>query len=277
MRVVASLTSIPDRINLCYPTIESLLSQDYPLSAIYLTIAKTCRRGTEYPKIDDKIMSNVTLVTIKEDHGPVTKIMGALLEESDPDTLIITVDDDVIYPPTMVSNFLYHHQEYPNAALGSSGWIIGRFPFYISGNYNHHKRSWFNLKYGTSVDFLCGYAGVLYQRRFFPPRDKLDKKLLCYARNSESLWRHDDLLLSGFLSHRGVERILIKQDEVEMIHLPLGLSHEQIRFARTFVESIGESPFIDYQQISVTQSTTWPLIVILIIIIILFLILKYCF
>ena len=37
-----------------------------------------------------------------EDYGPATKLLGALLVEKDPATVVVTVDDDVTYHPDTV-------------------------------------------------------------------------------------------------------------------------------------------------------------------------------
>ena len=75
---------------------------------------------------------HVKVVYVDEDYGPVTKILGALLQEDDKNTVIITVDDDVIYPETLVEELLYHHYKFPNTALSSSGLSIGSYPFAYS-------------------------------------------------------------------------------------------------------------------------------------------------
>ena len=51
-----------------------------------------------------------------EDYGPATKLLPVLQHEKDDDTLIITVDDDMVYRPRMVENLLLHAQAFPHAA-----------------------------------------------------------------------------------------------------------------------------------------------------------------
>ena len=102
MRVVASLTTMPDRYHKVIETLKSLHAQTYTLDVIYLTIPNRSRRlNLRYPSIPLEINSLCTLLR-GEDYGPITKIVGALLEENDPDTVIITFDDDMVYDTTVV-------------------------------------------------------------------------------------------------------------------------------------------------------------------------------
>jgi hypothetical protein len=47
-------------------------------------------------------MGILTVQFLDDDWGPATKLLGALLLETDPDTVIITVDDDMMYNHNMV-------------------------------------------------------------------------------------------------------------------------------------------------------------------------------
>jgi len=41
-----------------------------------------------------------------EPRGPATKLIPALRAESDPETILITIDDDVFYPPSLVQELV---------------------------------------------------------------------------------------------------------------------------------------------------------------------------
>src|SRR3990167_3255442 len=124
MRVVASLTTMPDKYPKIVKTLESLNKQSRKLDAIYLGLPKKSRRlGIEYPPLPEAVTKLCKVVTV-EDYGPITKIVAGLLKEQDPETVIITFDDDMIYPHTIVEKLLQHHKTYPNSAIGSSGMLL---------------------------------------------------------------------------------------------------------------------------------------------------------
>jgi len=61
-----------------------------------VTIPKiSARLNIEYPPIPDDITKLCKIVHIDVDYGPITKIYGALISETDPNTIIISCDDDV--------------------------------------------------------------------------------------------------------------------------------------------------------------------------------------
>lgn len=213
-RVVLSLTTVPGRYEILYDTLRTLVNQDYPVAAIYLTIPKIAQRwGTPYPTLPQRILDMVTIVNIEEDYGPICKIIGALLTEKDPNTLVITCDDDIWYSPNLASCLVQQYLKRPNAAVSGSGMFISNgavFSAYHAQSVFFH--SWFmdfNVpKQGREVDILCGFSGVLYPRYAFPDADDLEQ-LVTYTRQSKAVFHNDDILLSAYLSSQGIKRVVV--------------------------------------------------------------------
>src|SRR5258708_7949627 len=110
-RVVATLTTLPDRYDLLRNTLKSIVFQ---VDVVYLTLPLRAKRlNQEYPPLPDDITTMCRVIRTEFDYGPIMKLYGALLHERDPTTLIISVDDDIIYPPNLVASFLRRHQEHP--------------------------------------------------------------------------------------------------------------------------------------------------------------------
>src|SRR5208283_4172050 len=115
MRVVATCTTLPDRYDMLYRTLCCLQNQDYALDAIYLSLPYEAKRlNKSYPELPNKIKDLCKVIRC-DDYGPISKLYGALITETDPDTIIISVDDDCIYPLNLVSQLLHHHIAYPNS------------------------------------------------------------------------------------------------------------------------------------------------------------------
>lgn len=209
-RVVASLTTMPDRYHKLVKTLRCLNNQEYPLDAIYLSIPYRCKRlDIEYPEIPDEITELCTVIRC-EDHGPITKILGALLTESDPDTVVITFDDDMIYPKDLVATLMYHHNRHPNCALGSSGMLLKYNCPMCAITPNEHGLVFRIPKFpipidGRRVDCIYGYPGALYLRKFFPEKALLND-FLYYATVNSDMFINDDITISGWLSLKDVER-----------------------------------------------------------------------
>jgi hypothetical protein len=132
--------------------------------------------------------------------------------EKDPETIIITLDDDIVYPETLVEKLIARHKRHPNAAIGSSGVKLGAFPFYLSCAHNDHRRnkSWYSFNVGHDgepVDVLLESSGVLYLRKFFDLQE-----IFSEMDEIEST----DILVSGILSKRGIDRYIFRMPPVSM-------------------------------------------------------------
>lgn len=198
---------MPDKLEKLPQTLKSLNNQTRKLDALYLSVPKFSKRlKTAYPELSQEIKSLATIVET-DDYGPITKLVGALLMEKDPETIIITFDDDFVYPETIVSELVELGEKFPNTSLGSSGAILAP-EFHrcvVKYNQQYHRLLPYSSA-GTKIDCVFGYPGALYRRKFFPSKNKLYSKLLRYIELDDSVFINDDLLISGYLSNRGIER-----------------------------------------------------------------------
>lgn len=137
INIVASLTSIPSRINKCKLVIDSLINQ---VNHIYLNLCFEYKRFgkfdilTSIPDflIEEPYKSKVT-ITYGKDDGPATKYLGALsyIQQSQ---WIFFCDDDQEYHPYLISTMLnavnnigVYQNRYNIVKKGSGGIIHGYF------------------------------------------------------------------------------------------------------------------------------------------------------
>jgi len=89
-RVVISLSTIPQRIDLIAPTIASLMDQTVYVDEISVNIPLISRKGIEYeiPKwlqdLSDSPNHNVKIHRVEVDEGPATKLLPTLRREGRP-------------------------------------------------------------------------------------------------------------------------------------------------------------------------------------------------
>src|SRR5213080_2299068 len=121
-RIIASLSTVPDRINNLRPTIRSLLKQTRPPDEIVLAIPEfSVREGRPY--VVPKYISRLTRVRVlrtRDDWGPATKFIAAIQDElaaGRQNTLIMVVDDDRVYPLDALETYLHYSEQLPEAAL----------------------------------------------------------------------------------------------------------------------------------------------------------------
>jgi hypothetical protein len=184
------------------------------MAAIYLTLPqRAARLNKPYPDLPEKIIDITTVVRTEIDYGPITKIYGGLTMEADPETLIISCDDDVIFEPTFVETLIKHHQTHPQEVICGTGALLSKGLPLISIISTvppfHHWKSFlgFNLgPEGRRVDLIFGVAGVLYSRGFFPPNHLLHEKIFQHSLADEAIFHNDDVLISGYLNSQGIKR-----------------------------------------------------------------------
>lgn len=216
VRVVASYTTLPGREDVLKTSITSLLNQTRPPDEIYLTIAEKAERlDLEYPEPSDFIKQHCRIIRIPKDHGPATKIYGALQEEKNRKTLIFSCDDDTIYPPTILEKLLEKAQKYPKCAIAGTGaWLRGGKFFmsvFPSIQPFHKMRSFMGPRVGNNgraADILYGSSGVLYRRGMFEFGEELQKNLWdkVFHDSERTIFHNDDVLFSSYLCWRGIQR-----------------------------------------------------------------------
>lgn len=207
-RIVVSLTTLPARIERVVETISSLLKQTVPPDAIYLNVPTESKRFKGVTYVIPSELAKLDKLTIQRtvDYGPATKLIATLDRETDPDTLIITVDDDMVYAPSMVATLLEAHLLEPNAAFGFAGQMIDLDACNASVPWPNicmsrvHVRSVDEWKdRHAAVDILEAFKGAIYRRGFFD----LDR----LKRIPRACRRTDDIWISANLAMVGVPRV----------------------------------------------------------------------
>ena len=146
---------------------------------------------------DNENFENV-IINRCEDFGPATKLFPVLLDEKlDPETIIITVDDDVIYHPETVAHLIKYSTLIPDSVVCNSGW-------------NYVNLGFLKLpliKLGTdpsTVKILQGDKGVTYRKKFFKDMETLENKI-----KEQSCDTLDDLSISCYLKTKGIKIVCV--------------------------------------------------------------------
>jgi hypothetical protein len=203
-RVIASLSTVPDRINNLRPTIQSLLKQTRPPDEIILAIPEFSVRE-QRPYVVPKYISRlprVRLLHCAEDWGPATKFIGAIQDElaaGRENTLIMVVDDDRLYPRDALETYLYYSEQLPNAALCFRGAAMPSTFDWDDAKMIHAR----DLREPRPVAVITGCGSYLVQPRFF------DQSLWDYSGAPSVAFHIDDIWISAWLSRRGVKRYVV--------------------------------------------------------------------
>ena len=203
-RVIASLSTVPDRIGNLGPTIRSLLKQTRPPDEIVLAIPEFSVRE-QRPYVVPKYISQLPRVRVlhcAEDWGPATKFIGAIRDElaaGRENTLIMVVDDDRLYPRDALETYLYYSEQLPNAALCFRGAAMPSTLDWDDAKMIYAK----DVREPRPVAVITGCGSYLVQPRFF------DQSLWDYSKAPSVAFYIDDIWISAWLSRRGVKRYVI--------------------------------------------------------------------
>src|SRR5213595_1549017 len=167
-RVIASLTTVPERIGNLGPTIRSLLRQTRPPDEIVLAIPEFSVRERR-PYVVPKYISQLPRVRVlrcREDWGPATKFIGAIQDElaaGRENSLIVVVDDDRIYPRDALETYLYYSAQLPDAALCFRGAAMPSTLDWDDAKMIYAK----DLREPRPVAVITGCGSYLVRPRFF--------------------------------------------------------------------------------------------------------------
>ena len=203
-RVIASLSTLPDRIANLEPTIRSLLKQTRPPDEIVLAIPEFSMRE-QRPYVVPKYIARLPRVRVlhcAEDWGPATKFIGAIQDElaaGRENSLIMVVDDDRLYPRDALETYLYYSEQLPNAALCFRGAAMPSTLDWDDAKMIYAK----DLREPRPVAVITGCGSYLVRARFF------DRSLWDYSGAPSVAFYIDDIWISAWLSRRGVKRYVV--------------------------------------------------------------------
>lgn len=227
-RIVVSMTSIPERINDLKYTVKSILKQSLQPDEIAINIPLKTLKGKEYiiPEWMMRI-SKVKLYRPEVDLGPATKLLPTLKREH-PDTKIMVVDDDVVYPPTLLETLVKVSNRNPNKAVTTYPKRL------IYRGLNEpptagHGWSWVTAQRLNGLgrsDIVLGVFGFLVKPRFFT-----DDVFNYDDKPKEAIWV-DDIHISGQLWLNGIE-IITPQFNPYLLALPVLRQQRTVGLIRT--------------------------------------------
>ena len=233
-RLVASMSTLPGRIAMVAGRqLRFLQRQTRPADEIYVVVPEVSTRDRVAYAIPEDLEAasargELRLLRTAVDWGPATKLLPVLLVETDPETVVVTLDDDVDYPRTLLAELLAGALRRPDAALGLRGYwlppapeVLGRaradcrgdLDFsHVNESLDHGYYSHLNLLYADSVDhdvdvdvhILGGLAGVAYRSGFFDAR-----RLADYGNWHPGAYFVDDDWISLALDEAGVPRLVL--------------------------------------------------------------------
>jgi glycosyltransferase involved in cell wall biosynthesis len=189
--IIASLTTIPSRIDKIQVCLQSLLDQTIPVK-VQINVPYKCVRTNEDYVIPEWLEKMNVEIFRTEDYGAITKVAPTFLRCKD--EFIWSVDDDWKYPPNSLETLFKEHDPKNPRILAHSG---------VSYDSN------FNIEYlnggSKNVPIAEGYTSILYPPQIWKSdfKEYLDK----VSENSDCR-KSDDLVLGNYFAKIGVTTFL---------------------------------------------------------------------
>jgi hypothetical protein len=203
-RVIASLTTVPERIGNLGPTIRSLLRQTRPPDEIVLALPEFSireQRPYEVPEYVSRL-PRLRILHCRRDWGPATKFIPIVREElaaGRGETLLMVVDDDRVYPRDALETYLHYNRQLPDAALCFRGAAMPRNLDWRDARMIRARE----LRQPQPAAVITGCGSYLIQPMFF------DESLWDYSRAPRGAFYMDDIWISGCLARRNVKRYVV--------------------------------------------------------------------
>lgn len=209
-RIVTTMTVIPTREVALVKSIMSIKNGMQKPDAMYVNIPN------EYVRFEEQIASwlkpvleaiGVTVLELEYDRCCLNKILPILSFENDPDTLVVTIDDDIIYSPLFVAGLLEGYKKF--------GGVVG-----YSGLLYPEKAESYGLKpeeYNVRVGHGCpteilqqGFGTMTKISSFygFPNVPPLQKG------QDASLYLSDDYVISRFYDSKKLTKTVVCWDQI---------------------------------------------------------------
>jgi hypothetical protein len=190
VEVVISLTSIPSRLSSLHLTIKSLLNQNISFEKVVLWLHQDLKN--KLPSALQKLQGQRFEIHFTETNEPHGKLVETL--KLHPDRVIVTCDDDMMYPQNWLSRLLESWRHTPDDIVAHRCRKIR-----IENGEILPYKTWHSEPQGesSSLTLALGWGGVL-----FPP-GSLDERVLdrdSYLRlspNADDLWYKAMAMLKG--------------------------------------------------------------------------------
>lgn len=155
-KIIVSLTSFPKRINKVWMVIETIFNQTYKPDKIILTLSELQFPDKKIPqKLFEQTQRGLEVIWTNDDIRSHKKYFYTM--QKYPDSIVITIDDDVLYEKSLIETLIKFHQKYPDCILCNWGAVKK------GKDYVEWKNLLFEKREKPSLDVLqIGVGGVLY-------------------------------------------------------------------------------------------------------------------
>lgn len=204
-RVVISLTSYPERFEYLRRTLKTLITQSISANEIRVYIEEK-----DFHELNDELFSleryGVVFCPTMSGWRAATKLIPELMRSDVQESLIIYLDDEIIYPYKLVQNLTETLQRYPDSDIVFNwGQImpfwdpsIGRIPEYSTWQSSN------TVSVNDRLVVPLGVAGVLVKRSSMPVEMNDFRNFQEVSQSADDLWFWAHSILYGLKIQKNI-------------------------------------------------------------------------
>lgn len=190
--IIVSLTTYPARIETVWMTIACLLNQDYKNMRVILWLSKEQFHDlSSLPSYLQKLQKKGLVIKFKQDDLRSHKKYYYAFSEY-PQNIVVTVDDDILYHPHLISALVENHLQHPADVICNRAVNIDKRNKYSLWSHSHAINSSWKI-------LPTGIGGVLY-----PPKS-LDDRVFDIETIKQTCLNGDDLWLNFMCRLQGTK------------------------------------------------------------------------
>lgn len=224
--VIVSLTSYGRRVNsVCY-AIESIMQQVKKANRIILWLGEK-----DYDRIlPCTLQSQIArglVVRKTRDIRSYTKIIPSLIEY--PNSVIITVDDDIMYDFDIIGNMIDSYLQVPDAINACRCHVMKYTSNHRIMPYNKWLWNTFDDKYNQN-NFFTGVGGVLYPPSCFDAEVFNEDVFLNICRTADDVWLNAMARKSNVKINKVPTKSSMGEDYIELYDVQdMGLRNDNVQ------------------------------------------------
>ena len=225
--IIVSLTSFPAAISYAAGAVKSILEGSVLPNKIVLYLTLSQFSDTDIPEELTQLAKDNTIFEIRDygtDIRSYRKLIPALHDF--PDSVIVTIDDDVHYHPNMLRDLLRLHQQYPEAILAHRAKkILPDKPYKKWKKYRwyHFLAKRYHLNF---ANMQTGCGGVLYPPHSLKPEMLEEKLFTKIAPTTDDIW----FWAAGVANGRTVIPVPFGHNKPRGLGKPKNLSLKTVNF-----------------------------------------------
>lgn len=183
-KIILSLTSYPQRFSTLEVCLKSLLLQR--LKPDKIIVWYDCEDAQITPRMREMERYGVSFKHVELNLKAHKKYFYAMQEYKE--DIVITVDDDVIYPSTMVQSLIKTHEKYPDCVCARR---VHKIVYNSSGIQPYN--SWIDCCHSEKAPsehlLATGVGGILYVPCLFTDNNMFDaNQIIEYCLGADDIW-----------------------------------------------------------------------------------------